>query len=65
MLGVIGWCLGQAPELGHQALQFLPEGIRGSVLRDGDANINRLLELEVNQQIYFRWGEVGSLLTQV
>jgi hypothetical protein len=27
VVGVVGWCLGQAPELGHQALQSLPEGI--------------------------------------
>jgi len=31
-VGVVGWCLGQAPELGHQALQSLAEGIRCSAL---------------------------------
>ena len=34
-------------------------------MRDGDANRNRFLQLEVNQQIYFTRGELGSLLTQV
>ena len=63
MVGVVGWCLGQAPELGHQALQSLPEGIRCSALGAGDSGINGSLQLEVNQQIYLIGGEVGSLLT--
>jgi hypothetical protein len=34
-------------------------------LRGGDSNRNRLLQLEVNQQIYFTRAEVSPLLTQV
>jgi hypothetical protein len=63
MVGVIGWCLGQVPELGHQALQSLPEGIRCSAFRAGDSSINGFLQLQVNQEIYLIGGEVGSLLT--
>jgi hypothetical protein len=56
--------LGHAPELGHEALYLLAEWIRSSSTGAGDACIDGLFQLEVNQQVQFANGEIGFLLTQ-